>query len=298
MRKMYALSMFLALVLLFGCTGLFDEASLGGDDGIDGYVSSGGNQKAGVGTYESAPQALTSTSASPVAIPGDLMSSSGRMVVKTGDVNVEVAQGTIKNKFDSLKQLVAQQGGTMYSYTYSETKTRKEYYAMVKLPPNAFESFPTLLEQLGAVKSADTNTDDVTDQYVDLQAKIQNLEASKKRLTELYNMSTQLKDILSLEKEITRVQTDLDYYNAQKISLERQVRQATLTVHLYEEAPAIDQAIFMPIAEYANIFLGALNVALMLVIAVSGFLVPLAVLLLVLFLMYKLYRKARGKGRK
>jgi len=286
--KLFA-SLAVIALLLFGCTDLF-----GGTSSYEPGPYSGGE----LGFDAPKEQAASAPSGMPVNIPSNLLDDSGRMVVKSGDVDLEVQEGTIKEKHDEVKDLVKQSGGEVYATRYYESGSSKNYYITVKLPPSAFEEFPEQLAGIGNVKSLDTSVDDVTMQYVDLQVRISNLEKQRERLLELYDMAENVSDLLDIQKEITRVQTDIEYYTAQKIQLENKVEKATLVIRIYEEKPVVDTAIMMPLGELVNIFLGSLQVGLVVVTALSGFIIPVGIGLLVLYGIYKLFRRVTSHKRR
>lgn len=268
-----ALAIFAALgvlLLLSGCLGL-------GTQGSEPVASPGGISTGG------APRAAESAQAyGGVNIPQQYLDSSGRMVIKSGSAQVQVPAGTLDDRYASLKALVNSSSGYVYAVQYGETASSKYYDVTVKLPPAAFENMPQALKSIGELKSVDTNTQDVTEQYVDINVRIQNLQAEKVRLLEFYNRTANVSELLEVEREVTRVQTEIEQLTAQKLQMERRAELSTMQIRIYEEAPMVDRTVMVPLSALASIFLQALSLAITIIVALSGFGIPFIVGILVL----------------
>lgn len=276
----------LALFAVFaGCLGIGGgghETSL-----VTGSKTSGFEQGAPSAPAPAAPN-----------LPSNLVDQTGRLVIKQGSLELEVPQGTLEAKLAEFKSLVASEKGVVYSSRFYESSGRKSYSLTVKLPPASFESFPEKVKKLGKLSSFDSSVQDVTNQWVDLDVRIRNLEIERDRLLVLYNRTGNVSEILDIERELTRVQSEIEYNTAQKIQLERQIELATLDVTISEEAPLIDQTLLIPLSGLVSIFLGGLGIGLALLFGAAGFIIPVIILLLVLFGIYKLYRKFFTKSKK
>ncbi len=221
-----------------------------------------------------------------------------RLVVKTGSAEVEVPAGTIEARYAAFGGIVSSLGGEITSSSYYETENGKTYYATVRLDPAKFDQLGSSLSQVGTVKSISTGSEDVTTQYIDVSARLQNLEASRDRLLELYNRTDNISDILQLEQELTRLQSDIDSTTQQKLYYERQASRATMSVTITEPVPAVDSTVLNPLGQLANVFLGALVFGLTLVVGALGFGIPAAVALAILYLLVKVLYLDRRKKEK
>jgi hypothetical protein len=260
------------LVLSFGCIGtdsLLGGSSVGvsGSDRVttDASFSKGGMPSSAPNYGESA------------AAPQD------QMVIKTGSATIEVPVNTLSERYDKLKALSAEYGGTVFSSSYYESDSGKTQYVTVKINSKDFDTFSARLSEIGTVKSFSSNSDDVTQQYIDVTAKLTNLEASRDRLLALYNVTANLSDIIALENAITNVQYQIDYTTQQKLYYERQTSKASISVTLSEPAPVVDKGILDPIGQLANMFLGGLVASLIVIVAGAGFLLPIAIVGLILW---------------
>ena len=218
-----------------------------------------------------------------------------QMVIKQGSVSVSVETGTLEQKKDELSTIIDDYNAELTYITFNEYTTEKRYSVTVKIAPSKFDSFMDSISTLGQIKSIDSSVEDVTEQYTDIQTRISNLQEELTRLNELYDEARNVEEILMIEREVTRVQTSLEIYQRQSLDLERRSAQSTITVYLVEEKPEFETDFVMPLEEMLALFLGAMVAAIMLVAGAAGFLLPLAILFLVLRAIYLALRKKKKK---
>ncbi len=214
-----------------------------------------------------------------------------QVVIKTGNVRVLVQQGTLENKFAQLKVIIAENGGELTGISYNEYTMEKGYYLTVKIELKNFDSILGEIKKLGEVKSVNTNLEDVTTQYRDLEIRIRNLKSELDTLNSLYNRTDNIDDILKIRSEINNVVTQLEIYEQQRRNLERKAVKSTITVYMYEEKPAIERDLFIPLGDLAAVFFGAMSFAITLVVGAVGFLIPGTIVLLVILMLWKMHRK-------
>ena len=85
----------------------------------------------------------------------------------------------------------------------------------IRVPADKFRSAVAGLEGLGTVTGRSVVGQDVTEQYVDVEARLKNKVVLRDRLQNLLDRADAVKDILSIETELNRVQGDIDSMAAQ-----------------------------------------------------------------------------------
>jgi len=290
MKNSLILAVFLGIVLLAGCTQL---------EGIVNPNSGGSTGTGGYGTAGAVPEAVRSSGANYYAAPAPTdMSPSDQKLIKTGNAEVEVPSGTLQEKYAKFKSLIASNGGQITSSDYQESDTTKEYNIQVKVPPKNFENLAALLQGIGTVKSMNSNVQDVGEQYVDIDTRIKNLQIQREELLKLYERNGTLEEILAVENEVTRVQTEIEMYQTQKLNIDRQVAMSAVWVRIYEQAPVVNKGIFDTLlSDVANIFLGALGLAIVVVSALLGFGIPVVIAIAILYWVYRRLFPAKGGKR-
>jgi Domain of unknown function (DUF4349)/Putative zinc-finger len=120
------------------------------------------------------------------------------------------------------------------------------------VPTDQLEGTMTQLRQLGRVESESQSGENVTSQYVDLQARLSNARNTEGRLTDLLRQRTgKLADVLAVETEISRVRGDIERMEVERKNLSNQVEFATVNATVKEDYKAHLQ--MMPPATFTQI---------------------------------------------
>ncbi len=115
---------------------------------------------------------------------------------------------------------------------------------VVKVPPGAVDDLIAALGDTGVVQSLNQSALDVTEQLVDLDVRIENARASVANVRAFMDRTQNLSELVTLEAELTRRQTELEQLEAQQRNLSERVALATVTVEIVPtaSAPVIDPA--------------------------------------------------------
>ncbi len=219
----------------------------------------------------------------------------GQYVTKEGSITIKVPEGTLQSKFDAMKGELEGEGAQTSNIVYSEYSTRKQYTLTVKVAPSKFDAISEMLKSVGEVKDMSVHLEDVTKQYTDLETRISNKEVELGRLYSLYNMSDNVSDLLQVEREVTRVETELELLKGEKQYLESRIERSTIAITLYEEKPASTQ-LTLPLESLGQWFFTAVAAAISLIVVGAGFLLPIALVAGILWFAYKRLFGAKKKG--
>jgi uncharacterized membrane protein YciS (DUF1049 family) len=105
-------------------------------------------------------------------------------------------------------------------------------WVQVRVPADQLTATMDELGALGDVTASNVSRQDVTDQAVDLRARITSAETSVARLTELMSQSASVADLIAAESALAERQATLESYQQQLEMLESQVSMSSLTVDL------------------------------------------------------------------
>ena len=282
-----ALFAIFSVFLLFGCTAITGQPQ-------NTATSSGGS------AYDTS-NIVSAPSSAPAPSSLDARDLSAKQVIKTGYATIEVPVGQLDAKLAQLKTIIAADGGQVDSMSYYESDATKQYDVTARVTPAIFDSITDKLRPLGTLKSMNTNSQDVTLQYTDLQARIDNLKVEEGRLLELYNKSDNVSDIIAVEQQLASVQTELESDISQKNYLDNQITLSTITITLQEAAPVVPANPFVPLSDIVAAFLGALGMGIVVLAGLAGFAIPVIIVLAILFVVAKQawnYWKNRKAGTK
>lgn len=131
-----------------------------------------------------------------------------RLIIKDGRMVITVVETT--TAVNSATQLAVGLGGYIISQNM-QADDRGYTYATMRLavPVDQFEFALRELRKLGEVTDESSSGEDVTDQYVDLNARLTNLQATRQRLLEFLDAAETIDEILEVNEELTKVEEDI-----------------------------------------------------------------------------------------
>ena len=160
-----------------------------------------------------------------------------RKLIKNINMNVETEEfdkllANIESKITSLGGYAQYKdiGGNSY---YSQDGNR---YASItaRIPSDRLEAFVDEVSEQSNVTSKNESVDDVTLQYVDVEAHRDSLRIERDRLNELLDQAQDLETIIGLEARLTEVRYQLESYESQLRSMDNQVEYSTVYLYIAE----------------------------------------------------------------
>jgi hypothetical protein len=135
-----------------------------------------------------------------------------------------------------LESLVSASGGFVAdSRLFGSSGQPRRGEWKLRLPVGRFDALLTDLKQLAEVRSAHTTSDDVSEEYYDVDARIRNKQQEEARLLRLLDDRTaKLEEVLSVEREISRVRGEVEQLQARLRLLSNLTELATVTVRIEE----------------------------------------------------------------
>ncbi len=150
--------------------------------------------------------------------------------------NVVSVQKEIIKKAESL-------GGYMVNSNLNNPQEAASATVVVRVPSNKLDEALDYFRGLSVkVISENLQGQDVTDQYVDTEARLSTLLKTKARFEEIMEKATQIYDILNVQREIINLQSQIDSLKGQKKSFEQNVQMAKLTIYLSTDELALPYA--------------------------------------------------------
>ncbi len=216
-----------------------------------------------------------------------------RKIIQRASLSIEVANFTTSE--EAMIRAVARSNGYISdSYAYVTETGRHRGEITIRVPKDAFIALIAELELLGRVQTKHLSGEDITEEYIDLQARLNNSRRQELRLLEILELAETVEEVLEVERELARVRSEIEQMTGRLTYLENRVELATITVSLIEPEP-ITQSWGIRDALRAA-FTGFVNVIRGMIIAI-GYLAPIIILLGLGWLVKaKLVPKVRRKG--
>jgi hypothetical protein len=134
----------------------------------------------------------------------------GRVIVRTADLVVTVDDVT--ESMDDISKITNAAGGWVVT---SIQPRNYQGTISIRVPADRFEDVVDQLSDLAVeVKSVSTRSEDFTEEFTDVTARAQTLDDTLERLRILYDRANTVEDAITIQKEITNVQGDLESLEA------------------------------------------------------------------------------------
>ncbi|MBY6277627.1 DUF4349 domain-containing protein [Symbiobacterium thermophilum] len=167
--------------------------------------------------------------------PGDEAAAptADRKIIQNAEVELSVRD--VDEALTSITDALTRSGGYVQENRVTGTREQGRRVAMtLRVPAGNFDPLLDLLRELGEVQSLRQWTNDVTEEYLDLEARIETGEAHLAQLNRLYERSGTISEMIELEREIARVTAELESLKGRYNFLANQVAFSTVSVSMYE----------------------------------------------------------------
>jgi hypothetical protein len=172
------------------------------------------------------PQAGT-----PLSAAGSARPESERLIIRTAELRMRVAD--IDAAEAGLKAKVSELGGYVLSAQRSGADDTAVMQVTFRVPAEKFDEALVAVQALAKVViTKDLKGQDVTEEYVDLDAQLRNLEATRARLLSFLDKAVKVDDALAVQRALTDIQGQIERIAGRIKYLRQSAALSTITVHL------------------------------------------------------------------
>ena len=194
-------------------------------------------------------------------------------LIKTSYITLEVED--FYETSTSIKEIVSFHKGYIADTSERDDDGRKYGYITARVPQQYFEDVTEEIKALGKVDEAKTAVEDVTEEYVDLQARLNNLKKQEERYLEILGAATTVEDILSVETQLERIRGEIESYEGRLQYLDSLIDYATLHITIREpKKETFDIGLIDAIKDAIQGFFTALRA----VIIFLGYFIPVVII--------------------
>ena len=162
-----------------------------------------------------------------------------RLVIENADLSIVIKDP--KTRMKEISDLAKEMGGfvvssNMYQNTSSTGKLVPQGSIVIRVPSEKLdEALSKIKEGAIDVPSENRSGQDVTSQYVDLQAQLTAKQAAEKKLLEIMDKATRAEDVLAVYIQVQTVQTEIEQLKGQIKYLEESAALSAISVQLIAE---------------------------------------------------------------
>jgi len=126
-------------------------------------------------------------------------------------------------------------GGFVASSSYTQGSGGPEGVFTLRVPAARFASVLAEVEGLGTVEVRRVSGQDVTEEFVDLRARVRNLERHERQLLSFMDRATKVSDLMAIEQELARVRGEIEMLTGRLRLLGSRVEMATVEVAVRQQ---------------------------------------------------------------
>lgn len=178
-------------------------------------------------------------------MPGEV-SSTDKKVMKDGSLDIRVQNAD--EAAESIRQIAEAKGGSVeQSNFWRTTDDVKTGSVTVKVPVDKFdETFTELKKVATFIVSESVSGSDVTEQFIDLQARLKNKKAQEEALQNVLNKAEKVSDIIDVTRALGNVRAEIESLEGQIRYFNNQTDLAALTVLITEDTRVTPDGSFRP----------------------------------------------------
>ncbi len=205
------------------------------------------------------------------------------IMVATVDVTVD----DVARSFEDVANIAAGAGGFVSGSSFGHNDDRETASVTIRVPADKYQDALGRLRKLGKVRGEQSSSDDVTEQYTDLQSRLRNLQATEQQYLGFLSKAADIGQVLQVQDRLDAVRAEIEQVQGRINLVEHQTDLATITVHLDPPVVATVEPSTGgrgPLEVAADAFQASLDVLLgiatvaLAVAAFSWWLLPLAIL--------------------
>jgi len=175
---------------------------------------------------------------------GESAEAADRKIIRNAEITIEVPSTT--DAQHQITSIAETHGGFIVT---SEAKQREsndpaqrtlDIKLVVRVPSNQFgRAFDEIKKLAGNTPSENVTSQDVTEDFIDLEARIKTQKALEVQFLEIMRQANKIADALEVQRQIAEVRTDIEKLEGRKRFLENRSSLSTINVNIQTPKPVI-----------------------------------------------------------
>ncbi len=156
-----------------------------------------------------------------------------RKIIKEGEISFETSNA--KKTREMIQRAVTENNGYLADDNASNYTGQSDYTLTIRVPADRFETLlSTITEHAGKLESKNIRTLDVTEEFVDIEARLKTKKELEERYRDLLKRANTVEEVLSVEREIGTLRSDIESVEGRLKYLRDRVSYSSLTVSFHE----------------------------------------------------------------
>ncbi len=151
-------------------------------------------------------------------------------VIYEADVSVTV--DSVATALTQVQTIAESMGGMVGSMSSTEGQDQQQATITIRVPQDQFLTALSRLAGLGTIQSQQVTSQDVTEQFIDLQARLKSAQLEEQSFQALLDKANTVDDILTIQEQLTQIQTQIEDLQGQIDYTQHRIDLATINVTL------------------------------------------------------------------
>jgi hypothetical protein len=154
-----------------------------------------------------------------------------RLIIRSGQLNI-VTRDT-EETLEEISRMADGMGGWVVSSNVYQRGRAKAGTITIRIPAEQFDTATSQIKDAALeVTSESTHSQDVTEEYVDLEARLANLEATADRVRNFLDEARNVEEALAVNQELSRLEGELESLKGRMVFLNQSAAFSSLTIDL------------------------------------------------------------------
>lgn len=160
-----------------------------------------------------------------------------RLVIRTADMTIVVT--STQEQLEAISRLAGLYGGFVVQSGTSKVGSNLQGQITLRVEAEHFDQALSDIRKLAVdVQGENVRGEDVTAEYVDLEAQLKNLEAAEAQLTKIMEQAFNTEDVLNVYQQLTQIRGQIEQSKGRMKFLSQSAALSTINVNLIPDALA------------------------------------------------------------
>lgn len=150
------------------------------------------------------------------------------------EISLSVETKDYDDYIAGIRSKVTSSGGYIESSDESSYSEWRNFTAVIRIPVGKTDNFTEFASQNVTVLEKSESVEDVTEEYIDVEARIKVYKAEEESLIEIMKQADNVTDLISVKERLADVRAQIESYTAQLKSLENKTDYSTITLNVDE----------------------------------------------------------------
>lgn len=159
-----------------------------------------------------------------------------KKIIKTGNIKFET--NDLEATYKQVMEAVKNQKATIQNDTEGNEYGAVFRRMVIRVPSQHFDGFVSQISKgVSYFDNKEINAEDVTEQYIDIEARLKTKKTLENRYLELLKKANKVSEMLEIEAQLSAIREEIEAKEGQFRFMKSQIAMSTLTVEFYKTVP-------------------------------------------------------------